>query len=103
MYRLLPTPPLDQMLTRAQFDCGHFRKANDFLQERYGIDGIIDWSLTEKVPSASTAKVVQTAPKSVAETSDSSGNSDSKKNRKEKDKERKHDDTDYDSEGLDEV
>jgi uracil-DNA glycosylase len=26
-------------------DCGHFRKANDWLQERYGADGVIDWNL----------------------------------------------------------
>jgi uracil-DNA glycosylase len=26
-------------------DCGHFRKANDWLEERYGADGVIDWNL----------------------------------------------------------
>lgn len=31
-----------------QFDNGHFKKCNDWLAERYGEDGIIDWSL---VPS----------------------------------------------------
>lgn len=31
-----------------QFDNGHFKKCNDWLAERYGQDGIIDWSL---VPS----------------------------------------------------
>lgn len=31
-----------------QFDNGHFKKCNDWLVERYGGDGIIDWSL---VPS----------------------------------------------------
>ncbi|KAJ5475038.1 Uracil-DNA glycosylase [Penicillium diatomitis] len=28
------------------FDNGHFKKCNDWLAERYGEDGIIDWSLT---------------------------------------------------------
>ncbi|DAA73680.1 TPA_exp: Uracil-DNA glycosylase (UDG) [Trichophyton benhamiae CBS 112371] len=39
--------------------CGHFKKANDWLQTRYGDDGIIDWSLTSKplitVTSVTTA------------------------------------------------
>jgi uracil-DNA glycosylase len=26
-------------------DCGHFRKANEWLEERYGADGVIDWNL----------------------------------------------------------
>lgn len=25
--------------------CGHFKKANQWLRERYGEDGIIDWNL----------------------------------------------------------
>ena len=29
----------------AQFDCGHFRKTNEWLEKRYGKDGIIDWNL----------------------------------------------------------
>jgi uracil-DNA glycosylase len=28
-----------------QFDCGHFKKANKWLEERYGKDGAIDWNL----------------------------------------------------------
>ncbi|KAL1962207.1 hypothetical protein VTN77DRAFT_9928 [Rasamsonia byssochlamydoides] len=28
------------------FTCGHFKKCNDWLAERYGEDGRIDWSLT---------------------------------------------------------
>lgn len=27
------------------FDCGHFKLANDWLAERYGPDGVIDWNL----------------------------------------------------------
>lgn len=30
---------------RGFFDCGHFRKANVWLRERYGVEGEIDWNL----------------------------------------------------------
>jgi len=99
------------MLIQSQFDCGHFRKANDFLQERYGVEGIIDWNLGENAPPANPA-----AAQKVVETSDSSKGpgvqvKDSKKGgakkngkeEEEEDRERKHDDTDYDSEGLDDI
>jgi uracil-DNA glycosylase len=36
---------------RGFFDCGHFRKANEWLAIRYGEDGVIDWALA---PGAST-------------------------------------------------
>ncbi|KAI0397376.1 uracil-DNA glycosylase [Xylariaceae sp. FL0594] len=29
------------------FDCGHFRKANEWLRSRYGEDGEIDWNLNK--------------------------------------------------------
>jgi uracil-DNA glycosylase len=32
---------------RGFFTCGHFRKANDWLEERYGPEGRVDWSLVE--------------------------------------------------------
>jgi uracil-DNA glycosylase len=32
--------------SRGFFECGHFRKANDWLVKRYGPDGEIDWALT---------------------------------------------------------
>ncbi|KAI1082051.1 uracil-DNA glycosylase [Whalleya microplaca] len=35
--------PLSAM--RGWFDCGHFRKANEWLRTRYGEDGVIDWNL----------------------------------------------------------
>jgi uracil-DNA glycosylase len=36
--------PLAQ--TRGNFaDCGHFKKTNEWLRERYGVEGEIDWSL----------------------------------------------------------
>ncbi|KAL1839518.1 hypothetical protein VTJ49DRAFT_1420 [Mycothermus thermophilus] len=31
--------------SRGFFTCGHFRKANDWLEERYGSEGRVDWSL----------------------------------------------------------
>lgn len=35
---------------RGFFDCGHFRKANDWLASRYGEEGVINWDLTVKKP-----------------------------------------------------
>lgn len=31
--------------SRGFFECGHFKKANEWLKERYGDDGVIDWNL----------------------------------------------------------
>ncbi|KAI0014887.1 uracil-DNA glycosylase [Xylariomycetidae sp. FL0641] len=31
--------------SRGFFDCGHFRKANEWLEQRYGKEGTIDWDL----------------------------------------------------------
>ncbi|KIW02746.1 uracil-DNA glycosylase [Verruconis gallopava] len=31
--------------SRGWFDCGHFKKANEWLEQRYGKEGIIDWNL----------------------------------------------------------
>jgi uracil-DNA glycosylase len=28
-----------------QFECGHFKKANEWLLQKYGKDGGIDWNL----------------------------------------------------------
>jgi uracil-DNA glycosylase len=35
--------------------CGHFRKANDWLAERYGVDGVINWDLDKPKPIAPPA------------------------------------------------
>lgn len=45
-----PTPlPLPlHVLTVFQFNCGHFKRCNEWLADRYGPDGIIDWSLSTK-------------------------------------------------------
>lgn len=34
-----------------QLTCGHFKKANEWLEGRYGPDGVIDWNL---IPAAAT-------------------------------------------------
>ncbi|GAP88729.1 putative uracil-DNA glycosylase [Rosellinia necatrix] len=36
--------------SRGFFDCGHFRKANDWLAERYGPEGEINWNLDPEAP-----------------------------------------------------
>lgn len=43
--------------SRGFFDCGHFKKANDWLVSRYGGEGEIDWSLGyAPTPSVKDAK-----------------------------------------------
>ncbi|PHH67034.1 hypothetical protein CDD81_4429 [Ophiocordyceps australis] len=42
--------------SRGFFECGHFKKANEWLVTRYGDDGEIDWALA---PGASTKKPVR--------------------------------------------
>lgn len=37
---------------RGFFDCGHFKKANEWLRERYGVEGEIDWDLNVKPAEA---------------------------------------------------
>ncbi|KAG9793219.1 uracil-DNA glycosylase, partial [Aureobasidium melanogenum] len=32
------------------FDCGHFKKANEWLESRYGPEGVIDWNLNVQHP-----------------------------------------------------
>ncbi|KAL0935318.1 uracil-DNA glycosylase [Colletotrichum truncatum] len=47
--------------SRGFFDCGHFRKANDWLVTRYGAGAEIDWDLSEakklETPAVETKKV----------------------------------------------
>ena len=35
--------------------CGHFKKTNEWLAQRYGVDGIIDWNLDKPKPIAAPA------------------------------------------------
>ena len=57
--------------SRGFFDCGHFKKTNEWLKERYGEEGTINWSLDNAKPIAgpdvgSSVKVTETqktAPK----------------------------------------
>ncbi|PHH68104.1 hypothetical protein CDD80_245 [Ophiocordyceps camponoti-rufipedis] len=44
--------------SRGFFDCGHFKKANEWLITRYGADGEIDWALT----SGTTTKTKVSTP-----------------------------------------
>jgi len=37
---------------RGFFECGHFRKTNEWLRERYGEEGEIDWNLGVKAEEA---------------------------------------------------
>ena len=41
--------------SRGFFQCGHFKKTNDWLAERYGVDGTIDWNLDKPKPIAAPA------------------------------------------------
>ncbi|CAZ83170.1 unnamed protein product [Tuber melanosporum] len=46
---LLAAHPSPLSASRGFFDCGHFRKANEWLVERYGEDAEINWSLAVTV------------------------------------------------------
>lgn len=104
-----------------QFNCGHFKKANEFLESSYGVDGVIDWNLgsapavnpvakkaIETVPKkdavdsttgVSDVQVVKTAEAETGTNGDkNSGNNESED--KEPPRQREHDDTDYGSDGL---
>ena len=49
--------------SRGFFDCGHFRKANEWLVTRYGEDGVIDWDLhPAPKPTASTRAAAPAKP-----------------------------------------
>ena len=43
---------------RGFFDCGHFRKANEWLITRYGAEGEIDWALTPASTTIANAGAV---------------------------------------------
>ncbi|KAI9770992.1 MAG: uracil DNA glycosylase [Geoglossum simile] len=49
---------------RGFLDCGHFKKANTWLRQKYGPAGVIDWNLTPGTPP--TAKTVVQMPKAKA-------------------------------------
>ena len=36
--------------SRGFFNCGHFKKTNEWLRERYSVEGTIDWNLNKPVP-----------------------------------------------------
>ncbi|KAI8624072.1 uracil-DNA glycosylase [Xylariaceae sp. FL1651] len=49
--------------SRGFFDCGHFRKANEWLLQRYGADGEIDWNLNPDGAPTTTAAAKATPKK----------------------------------------
>ena len=36
--------------SRGFFDCGHFKKTNEWLRERYGVEGEVNWDLNVQKP-----------------------------------------------------
>ena len=58
--------------SRGFFDCGHFKKANGWLIQRYGDEGEIDWSLS---PRTTTKAVLPTSTNAgaAAESEEASG------------------------------
>jgi len=47
---LLSVHPSPLSARRGFFECGHFRKTNEWLADRYGADEVIDWNLGDVVP-----------------------------------------------------
>ena len=45
---LLSVHPSPLSARRGWFECGHFKKTNDWLTQRYGADAVIDWNLGVK-------------------------------------------------------
>lgn len=43
----------------AQFDCGHFKKANEWLEMRYGEKGVVNWNLDGSAMTKQTAAPVR--------------------------------------------
>ncbi|KAK8016444.1 uracil-DNA glycosylase [Apiospora rasikravindrae] len=62
---------------RGFFDCGHFRKANDWLATRYGAGSEIDWDLTPKKAATALAPAPEAKAEGKAE-----GKTESKTERK---------------------
>jgi uracil-DNA glycosylase len=52
---------------RGFFDCGHFKKANDWLRSRYGPEGVIDWDLSAPNPIKAPPPDVQEPVKATAD------------------------------------
>ncbi|KAI7472904.1 uracil-DNA glycosylase [Hortaea werneckii] len=46
--------------SRGFFDCGHFKKANEWLKQRYGEEGMIDWNLDVSPEDADSETYVVT-------------------------------------------
>ncbi|KAK8064810.1 uracil DNA glycosylase [Apiospora phragmitis] len=68
---------------RGFFDCGHFRKANDWLATRYGAGSEIDWDLTPKKETTAAAPAPDAKPEGKAENK-AKGKAEEKYEKKEK-------------------
>ncbi|WAO84169.1 Uracil-DNA glycosylase [Fusarium falciforme] len=88
--------------SRGFFDCGHFKKANEWLVSRYGPDGEIDWALA---PGATTKAKVE-EPEAVEEEEDVKETKKSEtKSAEKKDEDDKENDAEFaaDEEALEEA
>lgn len=66
--------PLSAYKGEGFFNCNHFRKANDWLETRYGKDGVIDWDLASnnQAPANLPAAVLVDAASATAKQSSTS-------------------------------
>lgn len=90
--------------SRGFFDCGHFRKANEWLVSRYGDAGAIDWDLHPAPKPAASAAAKPPAsgpapstPAGKTQTKDAAD----KNKEKEKDADKKPKEDDLDDDGID--
>lgn len=78
------------------FDCGHFKKTNEFLAQKYGKEGIIDWNLDKKVeikaPAAKDVKVTASVNANAAASNTLNAETNTKLTRKETNDEFEDDD-----------
>ena len=67
------------------FDCGHFRKANEWLVERYGEGAEIDWSFQPVTQVVETAVKKKSAAKKKVEEEDADADADAERELLERD------------------
>lgn len=62
---LLSVHPSPLSARRGFFECAHFKKTNEWLAERYGADGVIDWNLGDSVAQPKPVIAAQVEPTKV--------------------------------------
>ncbi|KAI9775731.1 MAG: uracil DNA glycosylase [Geoglossum umbratile] len=63
IHLVLQSPhPSPLSASRGFFTCGHFKKANNWLKQKYGSNAVIDWSLTPRPPAAAAAAATAVQP-----------------------------------------